>query len=122
MNRRCGSNFVDEPKILSSGTKRTFVPRRFIMEPSCDLELITERYGDDKVLVGNVDLKVLTFGDEEAVFNEVMRCLRTSGHCPGYFINVTGSIPDNVPLGNLEFYFETFRRYGRRPFRELPSG
>lgn len=86
----------------------------FIMEPSCDLELITERYGDDKVLMGNVDLKILTFGDEKAVFNEVMRCLKTSGHCPGYFINVTGSIPDNVPIRNLEFYFETFRKYGRR--------
>jgi len=93
----------------------------FIMEPSCDLELITERYGDDKVLVGNVDLKVLTFGDERAVFIEVMRCLRTSGHCPGYFINVTGSIPDNVPLRNLEFYFETFKRYRRRPLSKLPS-
>ena len=91
----------------------------FIMEPSCDLKLITEKYGDDKVLMGNVDLKVLTLGDEKAVFNEVMRCLRTSGHCPGYFINVTGSIPDNVPLRNLEFYFETFRKCGRRPLSEL---
>ncbi|MFQ6095397.1 MAG: uroporphyrinogen decarboxylase family protein [Candidatus Bathyarchaeia archaeon] len=91
----------------------------FIMEPSCDLKLITEKYGDDKVLIGNVDLKVLTFGDEESIFNEVMRCLRTSGHCPGYFINVTGSIPDNVPLQNLEFYFKTFRKYSRRPLIKL---
>jgi len=92
----------------------------FIMEPSCDLELITEKYGDEKVLVGNVDLKTLTFGDEEAVFNEVMRCLRTSGHCPGYLINVTGSIPDNVPLRNLEFYFKALREYGRRPLTRVP--
>ena len=91
----------------------------FIMEPSCDLELITEKYGDDKVLMGNVDLKVLTFGDEEEISREVMRCLRTSGHCPGYFINVTGSIPDNVPLRNLKSYFETFRKYGRRPLIRL---
>jgi len=87
----------------------------FIMEPSCNLELITERYGDDKILVGNVDLKALTFGNEKTVLKEVMRCLKTSGHCLGYFINVTGSIPDNVPLRNLETYFEAFRKYGRRP-------
>ncbi|MCW4027623.1 MAG: uroporphyrinogen decarboxylase family protein [Candidatus Bathyarchaeota archaeon] len=92
----------------------------FIMEPSCDLQLITERYGDDKVLVGNVDLRVLTLGDEEAVSKEVVRCLETSGHCPGYFINVTGSIPDNVPLRNLECYFETFRKYRWRPLSRLP--
>lgn len=93
----------------------------FIMEPSCDLEFITEKYGDDKVLMGNVDLKVLTFGDEEAIRNEVFRCLRTSGHCPGYFINVTGSIPDNVPLRNLEFYFKTCQKYGRRPLTKATS-
>ena len=91
----------------------------FIMEPSCDLELITEKYGDDKILIGNVDLKVLTFGDEEAIRKEVFRCLRTSGHCPGYFINVTGSIPDNVPLRNLESYFETCKKYGRKPLKAL---
>ena len=91
----------------------------FIMEPSCDLELITEKYGDDKILMGNVDLKQLTFGDEKAVFNEVQRCLKTSGHCAGFFINVTGSIPDNVPLRNLEVYFETFKKYGKRPLRCL---
>jgi len=90
----------------------------FIMEPSCDLKLITEKYGDEKVLAGNVDLKVLTFGDETAVKTEVLRCLRTAGYCPGYFINVTGSIPDNVPLKNLEFYFEACRKYGRRPTRQ----
>jgi len=90
----------------------------FIMEPSCDLKLITEKYGDEKVLAGNVDLKVLTFGDETAVKTEVLRCLETAAHCPGYFINVTGSIPDNVLLKNLEFYFETCRKYGRRPTRE----
>jgi uroporphyrinogen-III decarboxylase len=67
--------------------------------------------------MGNVDLRALTLGGKKAVFDEVMRCLRTSGSCPGYFINVTGSIPDNVPLRNLEFYFETCRKYGRRPIR-----
>ncbi len=91
----------------------------FIMEPSCDLELITEKYGDQKVLIGNVDLKVLTFGDEKAILNEVFRCLKTAGHCPGYFINVTGSIPDNVPLKNLEFYFRNCRKYGRRPLKDV---
>lgn len=91
----------------------------FIMEPSCDLTLIAEKYGDQKVLVGNVDLRALTFADESAIIGEVHRCLETAGHCPGYFINVTGSIPDNVPLRNLELYFEACRKYGRRPKREV---
>ncbi|HIE18778.1 TPA: hypothetical protein EYP75_03530, partial [Candidatus Bathyarchaeota archaeon] len=91
----------------------------FIMEPSCDLKLIAEKYGNEKILMGNVDLKALTFGDEEDVHDEVMRCLNTAGHFPGYFINVTGSIPDNVPLRNLEYYFKIFNKYGRRPLRRV---
>jgi hypothetical protein len=86
----------------------------FIMEPSCDLGNIAEKYGDNKILMGNVDLKSLTFGDEKAIQEEVLRCLNTAGYFPGYFINVTGSIPDNVPLRNLEYYFKIFNKYGRR--------
>jgi len=89
----------------------------FILEPSCDLEGAVRKYGDEKVIMGNVDLKALTFGGSEDIVSEVSRCLRTAGHCPGYFINVTGSIPDNVPLENLEIYFNTFRKYGVRPER-----
>ena len=91
----------------------------FIMEPSCDLKGIAEKYGDKKILVGNVDLKALTFGDEGDIQNEVVRCINTAGHYPGYFINVTGSIPDNVPLRNLEYYFRIFNKYGRRPLRKI---
>jgi len=91
----------------------------FIMEPSCDLKLIAEKYGDEKILIGNADLKVLTFGDRKDIYDEVMRCLNTAGHFPSYFINVTGSIPDNVPLENLEYYFKIFNKYGRRPLRRV---
>lgn len=65
--------------------------------------------------MGNVDLKALTFGGRDDVVGEVSRCFRTAAHCPGYFINVTGSIPDNVPLENLETYFSACRKYGMRP-------
>jgi len=87
----------------------------FIMEPSCDLEGAVREYGDEKVIMGNVDLRALTFGGRGDVIREVSRCLRTAGHCPGYFINVTGSIPDNVPLENLWTYFNAFRKLGMRP-------
>jgi len=87
----------------------------FILEPSCDLEGAVSKYGDEKVIMGNVDLRALTFGGRDDVLREVSRCIRAAGHCPGYFINVTGSIPDNVPLENLETYFNAFRKVGLRP-------
>jgi len=90
-----------------------------IVEPSTDMRHIAERYGDSKVIVGNVDLRTLTFKGEAEIAEEVRRCVQTAGHCPGYFINVTGSIPDNVPIGNLEAYFDACRKYGKRPRRDL---
>jgi len=91
----------------------------FILEPWCDLDYIAKKYGNSKVIMGNVDLKILTFKGREEAIREAKRCLSTAGHHPGYFINVTGSIPDNVPLENLEAYFKACRKYGRRPLTEL---
>jgi len=89
----------------------------FIIEECCDLKRIAEKYGNEKVIVGGVDIGVLTYGTVEDVVNEVKRCLKDAGAYPGYFINVSGSIPDNVPLENLEAYFRATSKYGRRPFR-----
>jgi uroporphyrinogen decarboxylase len=86
----------------------------FILEECSDLSHIVEKYGFEKVIVGGVDIGVLTYGSVRDVVEEVKRCLRIAGGCPGYFINVSGSIPDNVPMENLEAYFEACRKYGRR--------
>lgn len=86
----------------------------FIIEPCCDLEYIAEKYGDNKVIIGNIDIKTLTFKSRKEVVEEVKRCLSTAGAYPGFFLNVTGSIPDNVPIGNLETYFAACKKYGKR--------
>lgn len=88
----------------------------FIIEECCDLKRIAEKYGNDKAIIGGVDISILTYGTVEDVYKEVKRCLTTAGSYPGYFINVSGSIPDNVPIRNLEAYFQAVNKYGRRPF------
>jgi len=87
----------------------------FILEECSDLGYIAGKYGLEKIIVGGVDIGVLTYGSVGDVVEEVKKCLRIAGECPGYFINVSGSIPDNVPMENLEAYFEACRKYGRRP-------
>lgn len=86
----------------------------FIVEECCNLEYIAGSYGNEEVIVGGVDVGKLTYGSTEDVVNEVKRCLRVAGPYPGYLINVSGSIPDNIPLENLETYFKACGRYGRR--------
>jgi hypothetical protein len=78
----------------------------FIVEPLVDLNWLVEKYGGKKIIIGNVDTKVLTFGSVEDIRAEVMRCVKTAGHYPGYFLNVSGQIPYNVPLENLKAYFD----------------
>jgi len=89
----------------------------FIIEECSDLEYIAEKYGNEKVIIGGVDISTLTYGTKEDVINEVKRCLKAAGSYPGYFINISGSIPDNVPLENLEVYFKAVKKYGLRPLR-----
>ena len=91
----------------------------FIIEECSNLNLIAEKYGGEKVIVGGVDIGVLTYGALDDVVNEVKKCIGIAGSYPGYFINVSGSIPDNVPLSNLETYFKAVRKYGRRAMFKL---
>ena len=86
----------------------------FIFEPLTDLEYIVRKYGRDKVIIGNVDTRILTFGDKEAIRREVERCMDLGKPCPGFFIAVGNHIPHNVPIGNALYYFELVERLGRR--------
>lgn len=86
----------------------------FIFEPMTDLSYVTDRYGTDKVIVGNVDTRILTFGNREDIRREVERCIRLGKSCPGYFMAVGNHIPHNVPIDNALYYFELVDSLGRR--------
>ena len=79
-----------------------------------NLRRVAEKYGDRLVLIGNVSTRVLTFGAEEDVEAEVKRCIDTAGHCPGYFINVAGEIPPNVPARNIRAFFAALAEHAGR--------
>jgi hypothetical protein len=86
----------------------------FFIEPLTDLGRLVERYGQTKVLVGNVDTRVLTFGTKEDVRRDVERCIALGRDCPGYFIAVGNHIPPNVPVENALYYLELVEELGRR--------
>jgi len=86
----------------------------FIFEPLTDLELVVERYGRTKVIIGNVDTRILTFGTKEDIYREVKRCADLGRDCPGYFFAVGNHIPHNVPLDNALYYLELIEKLGKR--------
>ena len=86
----------------------------FIFEPTTDLGYIVERYGKTKVMIGNIDCRILQFGTKEDIYNEVRRCADLGRDCPGYFFAVGNHIPNGIPLENVEYYFECCDKLGRR--------
>lgn len=86
----------------------------FIFEPLTDLQLIAKRYGKTKVIIGNIDTRVLTFGTKDQIRREVQRCVDLGRNCPGYFFAVGNHIPHNVPIENALYYLELIEEMGGR--------
>jgi uroporphyrinogen-III decarboxylase len=87
----------------------------FIFEPLTSLERVVELYGQSKVIIGNVDTRILTFGSREDIRREVKRCYDLGRNCPGFFHAVGNHIPHNVPVENALYYLELISgEYGRR--------
>ncbi len=77
-------------------------------------EELAEKYGKSKVIIGNIDTRILTFGIKEQISREVRRCANIGRNCPGYFFAVGNHIPHNVPLENALYYLELIKKLGQR--------
>jgi hypothetical protein len=86
----------------------------FIIDRTNDLKDIADRYGDTKVIVGNIDNYKLIHGTTKDVISEVKRCVSEAGDCPGYFFKVPEDISHDIPISNVEIYFEACKKYGKR--------
>ena len=82
-------------------------------EPYTNLKDIAKRY-PDKILLGNIDNRVLASGDKDAIYAEVKRCTNFGLDCPGYFYSVSNHIPYNLPVDAVRHYFDACDIYGRR--------
>lgn len=86
----------------------------FILEPTTSLEDIACKYGKTKVIIGNMDCRVLQFGTKEDIYNEVKRCADIGKDCPGYFFAAGNHIPNGIEVENIEYYFECCQKLGKR--------
>ena len=77
-------------------------------------EELAEKYGKSKVIIGNIDTRILTFETKEKILKEVRRCTNIGRNCPGYFFAVGNHIPHNVPLKNTLYYLDLVKKLGRR--------
>jgi len=85
-----------------------------MIDPSIDLEYVLHKWGRDKVIIGNIDTAILTYGTEDDIKREVARCVAKGENCPGYFFKASGDLPHNIPLENIQAYFEFCHQLGKR--------
>jgi len=83
-------------------------------ESVVDLEMMTNKFGGKKVLVGNINTSILTVGTKEEITMEVARCIQAAGKYPGYVFCASGNLPQNIPLENLEHYFREVAQLRKR--------
>ena len=82
-------------------------------EPCTDLEPIALKY-PEKILLGNIDNRILKHGTKEDIYADVERCTRIGHDCPGYFYSVTNHTTYDLPVDSVRHYFDACERLGRR--------
>lgn len=65
-------------------------------------------------IIGNADVRALTFGTKDDIYQEVKRCMDLGRDCPGYFFAVGNHIPHNVPVENAEYCMQVYQELRKR--------
>jgi len=85
-----------------------------IVDSSMDLPGLVKKHGKDKVLVGGIDTRMLTFGTPEEIEKRVSNLAGMVKDCPGFVFKAVGDLPHNIPLANIITYFEALKKFGTR--------
>ena len=82
--------------------------------PATDFDLILQAFGD-KIVIGGVDTNLLTFGTPDQIKNHVRDVAEKTRDVAGFAMSTPGGIHGNIPLKNLETYFDVRAEYGFTP-------
>jgi len=85
-----------------------------IVDWTFDLAEIFKRYGKTKVIVGNADTVILTYGTTEDVRKEVHRCVDAAKGSSGFVMKCSNDLPQNIPIENMRVYFNTISELKNR--------
>ena len=73
--------------------------------PATDFDLILKHFGD-KIVIGGVETNLLTFGTPESIEKCVLKLCEKTRDLPGFALSTPGGLHGNIPLQNLEAYFD----------------
>ncbi len=73
--------------------------------PATDFDRILERF-HDRIIIGGADTRLLTFGSPGEIRKHVADVTRAARDVPGFALSSPGGLHGNIPLANLEAYFD----------------
>ena len=92
--------------LLAAGADGIFV------DDNNDMEAMIELVGSQGLIVGGINTAILTYGDSNQIREAVRKRLALAKKLPGFFFCITGETPQNVPVENLEVFWDACREYG----------
>lgn len=82
--------------------------------PATDFDLILKHFGDG-IVIGGINTRVLTFGRPDEIRKHTIETNGMTEGMPGYVMSTPGGIHGNIPLENLEAYFDARVITGHTP-------
>jgi uroporphyrinogen-III decarboxylase len=92
--------------LLEAGADGVFV------DQNNNLEAMVELVGRQGLIVAGIDTLTLTNGSPDQIRRKIAQRMAVAKRIPGFFFCVTGETPQNVPVENLQTYFDACREYG----------
>ena len=92
------------------------------LEPTAGMDIgkVKQKYGDQLVLLGNIDCgELLTQGTEQEVQETVRRTIAQAAPGGGYFLSTSNGVHRGVKIGNLLAMCEAGKKYGKYPINIL---
>ncbi len=86
----------------------------FCFEPTNDLAMMVEKYGQTHVLMGGTDCRTLSFGTLEDIEREMSWVFEMARRCPGFVFATGNHFPANIPLEHALYYFDRIETLGKR--------
>lgn len=94
--------------------KQTGVDGVMLENPATDFDLILKHFGDG-IVIGGIETGKLTFGTPEEIKKHVFEVYEKVRGMPGFAMSTPGGIHGNIPLENLEAYFDARAELGFTP-------
>ena len=82
--------------------------------PATDFDSILDAFNDG-IIIGGVDTQVLTFQTPDVIKKHVRELHEKVKGIPGFVISTPGGLHGNIPLENLEAYFDIRAELGYTP-------